>query len=255
MNRVARVFSAGAVSLISLLIAGGMIMLGLFGCGTKKYNVDYCGMKDCFEGAKDSYKAGEEVVVYYGLIATDTDYSFYLDGERINTGYSEGHGFEIKFTMPEHDVELRCESVNSMVYVPPIEPGTLLVDYYKATVATVGGDGYREITLTYYDPVQVQLDVYENYGEDAVEEVTSYLVPYEAAERCINVIYEENLDSWAGRDDLSGITGARYVLNIRREDGEYVRVTSDEMPPDGQRAFDKVYSILCEYLMEEYLIQ
>ena len=110
--------------LIFLLI-GGILMLSLTGCfGGNTYQVDYGGQKDCFTHAKDSYRAGAQVTLYYGLIATDTDYSFYLDGEQISPDYDEKHGFIIRFTMPDHDVKLRVESVNSMEYRPErdVEP-------------------------------------------------------------------------------------------------------------------------------------
>lgn len=90
-------------------------MLGLFGCSAKKYRVDYGGDKDFFKGAKDEYRAGEKVTVYYDLIATDTDYTFLLDGKRINPDYSENKGYIITFKMPEHDVKLTVESRNSMI--------------------------------------------------------------------------------------------------------------------------------------------
>ena len=81
----------------------------------KKYKIDYCGQKSFYKGAKDSYRAGDKVRLYYGMIATDTDYSFFLDGERFSPGYSEKEGFVISFTMPEHDVTLKCTHVNSML--------------------------------------------------------------------------------------------------------------------------------------------
>jgi hypothetical protein len=56
-------------------------------------------------------------VLYFELIATDTDYSFYLDGERINYKYDDRKGFVITFVMPEHNVKLECESHNSMEYI------------------------------------------------------------------------------------------------------------------------------------------
>ena len=224
-------------------------MLGLFGCGAKKYKVDYDGDKDFYEGAKDEYKAGEKVVLYYNFIATDTDYAFYLDDERINTGYSEDRGFIIEFTMPEHDVRLRCESHNSMVYVPPVDPGTLLLDYYEATVATDGGDDSREITLTYYDPVQVKLDVYKD-----ADEPVSYLVPYEAFDDCLGVMYTEGLESWEGMDDLISLDGVRKVVKIRGEYGDYLEVTTDSMPEDGERAFDSIREVLYKYVKEEYRV-
>ena len=98
-------------------------MLLFSGCGAKKFRIDYDGMKDCFTDAKDEYGAGEKVTVYYDLIATDTDYSFYVDGERMNCLYTDGKGYEISFIMPEHDVKVTVEQKNSMIYIPPTESG------------------------------------------------------------------------------------------------------------------------------------
>ena len=50
------------------------------------------------------------------------------------------------------------------------------------------------------------------------------------------------------------MTGARYVLKFRLDDGEYLRVTSEEMPEDGMTAFDKVRSIMTEYMKDEYTL-
>ncbi len=43
---------------ILICALGGVVVLGLSGCFVKKYRVDYCGSKDCYTGAKDSYRAG-----------------------------------------------------------------------------------------------------------------------------------------------------------------------------------------------------
>ena len=94
-------------------------MFCLFGCGKKKYKVDYCGQKDCFTGAEDSYRAGETVRVCYPFIATDTSYSFYLDDEQINTGYSDKEGFIITFIMPARDVKLYVTHRNTMIAPDP----------------------------------------------------------------------------------------------------------------------------------------
>lgn len=105
---------------ILALTLGGCVMFGLSGCFAKKYAVDYCGQKSSYKGAKDSYMAGETVKLVYGMIATDTDYSFYLDDERINPDYdSKTDSYVISFTMPDHDVKLECRSYNSMIYTPP----------------------------------------------------------------------------------------------------------------------------------------
>ena len=69
-----------------------------------------------FENVKDSYHAGETVTVYFPCIATDTDYTFYLNGERFsNYTYDDQKGYVFTFTMPAQDVTLTWESKNSMV--------------------------------------------------------------------------------------------------------------------------------------------
>lgn len=99
------------ISMISMMV----VTLLFTGC-TKKYRVDYCGRKDMFLGARNSYRPGEEVVVYFPYIATDTDYYFYLDDESLNYGYQDGKGIKISFIMPEHDCVLSYETKNSMEY-------------------------------------------------------------------------------------------------------------------------------------------
>ena len=105
-----------------MLMIGGILMLTLFGCGGgNRFRVDYNGRKDAFRGAKDTYRAGQQVTLYYDLIGTDTDYAFFLDGERLQTDYSHQKGYILRFTMPDRDVTLTVESYNSMVFVPPEE--------------------------------------------------------------------------------------------------------------------------------------
>lgn len=80
----------------------------------EKYTVDYCGMKACYTRARDSYKSGEKVLLFYQYVATDTNYGFYLDGERLCCDYHEKRGFIIRFIMPEHNVKLECIAKNVM---------------------------------------------------------------------------------------------------------------------------------------------
>ena len=104
------------VGLFALVLLGCLLLVGLTGCsGGETYQVDYCGSKDCYSNAKDSYRAGTEVTLYFDLVATDTDYSFLLDGEPIHYTYDDQKGFVIQFTMPNHDVKLECDSRNSML--------------------------------------------------------------------------------------------------------------------------------------------
>lgn len=86
--------------------------MGLF---REKYKVDYNGQKFSFKNAKDKYRAGEKVTLYYWLIATDTDYSFSVDGAELSLGYDDNKGYVLSFIMPDHDVSVHCFSRNSML--------------------------------------------------------------------------------------------------------------------------------------------
>ena len=94
-------------------IAIGSISLTTMGCLAKEYKVDYCGQKAAFEGAKDSYAAGTDVKLKYGMIASDTDYYFFVDGKRAKVDYQNGF-FIISFQMPEHDIKVYYHKVNTM---------------------------------------------------------------------------------------------------------------------------------------------
>lgn len=91
------------------------------------YTIDFCGQDydyaneitkngvPQFVPVRKQYKAGEEVVIFYPRIATDTDYSFILDGKQIRPDYQTRKGYIIRFTMPDHNVSLKCISRNSML--------------------------------------------------------------------------------------------------------------------------------------------
>lgn len=103
------------------VIVTAVIIIAIFitGCGKRSYKVDYCGAKDFYANAKDTYKSGEEVELIFELVATDTDYTFYLDGKSENLDvHGTGNGFVIRFTMPDHDVKLNYSEKNSMEYLP-----------------------------------------------------------------------------------------------------------------------------------------
>jgi hypothetical protein len=94
----------------------------LTACAAKTYEVDYCGEQQMYDGAKDSYAPGKEVTLRYTLIASDTSYAFYLDGEELDVEYDSNKGYFIRFTMPDHDVRLECMTKNTMAdQIPTLE--------------------------------------------------------------------------------------------------------------------------------------
>lgn len=109
-------FSKNTIAVLGVLILLVMAVFIFLRCFRESYAVDYCGEKECYEGAKDTYPVGAKVKLCYGLIATDTDYSFYLDEQPLQYEYDSEKGFIIRFTMPNHDVKLECVVNNSMAY-------------------------------------------------------------------------------------------------------------------------------------------
>ena len=107
-----RLRQGAALFLILALMSG---VTAMSGCGRAKYTVDYCGQKSGYRGAKDTYRAGQTVRLYYDEVGTDTDYTFLLDGENLNCTYRPSRGFLIRFVMPAHDVTLQCDAQCSMV--------------------------------------------------------------------------------------------------------------------------------------------
>lgn len=74
------------------------------------YNVDYCGQKASYSGAKDAYSANEEVTLYYNHTEKDMEYSFYLNDELLDCSLEDGKGYAVCFTMPDKDVKLECKA-------------------------------------------------------------------------------------------------------------------------------------------------
>lgn len=102
---------------IFILFTGVLMIMSLLACGNKyKLHLDGYG----FESPKTTYADGEPVTVYYSMIATDTDYSFFLDCDDVELAqtYDNQHGYVLKSIMPAHDVTVSVKSRNSMEYIP-----------------------------------------------------------------------------------------------------------------------------------------
>jgi len=208
-------------------------MLALFGCSSKEYRLVFNGCENDFAGVKDHYKEGDEVEIAFPVIATDTDYSFSVDGEGFSPDYDPSRGFVLRFVMPARDVEIGVTRENTMLFVP--QEDVLLLDYYDAAVATVGGDGYRELTLTRTAGGGVRLDVYEqSFGEEASH--SSFDIPEEAVDACFQAVDLDALRAWASCENGVGLTGAVTVVKFREPDGSYVRASTENMPPDADRS-------------------
>ena len=127
----------------------------------------------------------------------------------------------------------------------------MLIDYYSATVATVGGDRSYEAVLYEYSDTEAKLVIYQNYpgGEEMYSD--TYIVPYEAVERCYKLIEESKLAEWNAIYPDIPLTGAVTVCKFRGADGEYVRVSTDAMPDNGRGILDSIGAVMSSYVKNE----
>lgn len=130
---------------------------------------------------------------------------------------------------------------------------TMLVDYFRATKATVSGDGYHELVLSTTDkPYEIRLDEYQK-TEDSDEICTSYIVPFEAVEKCFNVINKNKLSEWNKLTYPMSLDGANIVCKFYHT-GNHMLVSTDAMPKNGEEVFNEIYQVMKEYVCCDYLI-
>ncbi|MBR6801244.1 MAG: hypothetical protein IKM61_05805 [Eubacteriaceae bacterium] len=235
---------------IFIAIVSCLCIAALFSCSKNRFTVDYCGQKELFKNAKDSYKAGTRVKLYFDMIATDTDYRFYVDGaspEKVY--YDEQKGYVIEFTMPAKDITVDVETKNSMTYVPEFNEGLLLVNYYTRTISA--DDNYS----TYEIVLKEENNEYliDEYSYDPENPIAVYSASNEVYERCMDVFDEYEMNKWQKREDLTSLEGKYIVVKIY--DGkQHLRFTTDEIPSDGEEVFEKIRSILSEYMTKDNLL-
>ena len=127
----------------------------------------------------------------------------------------------------------------------------MLIDYYTATVATVGGDRHYELVLSRVaGSDNIRLDVYS--GDEGEDEIcVSYSVPTKAVDDCYELINRYEFRDWHKMNDLVGITGAVSVCRFRDVDGTYIRVSTESMPEDGRSQIDEIRAVIERYINDD----
>lgn len=154
-----------------LLLLTGVLAAGLLGCSGKRYHVDYHGQEYAFTGAKKTYAAGQKVKLVFGMFATDTDYSFHVVGAEHTAQWEPEDGFVIRFTMPEHDVEVYYDSCNTMTVLGyDMEPSRRIYLIQEEDWETPDGVVSMRATEFFADRLTVVIrngtDAAVSFGED-----------------------------------------------------------------------------------------
>ena len=148
-----------------------------------------------------------------------------------------------------------CAESGTEDFSQDITSGTMLIDYYYADKSAAGGDGYTEMVLYATDNKdQLRLSVYSKENESEYESCTEYLVPYEVAENCYKAIKKHRLDCWNGMKNSVSLDGTLVVCKYY-SNGEYIRVSTEEMPENGETVLKNISDIMSEFINTDYMIE
>lgn len=234
---------------VTVIVILSVLFFVLSSCKAEKYHV-ICST-GVFENVKNSYKAGQQVKIYFPYVATDTDYSFHLDGERIRpSDYSDSKGYTISFVMPSHDVELTYNSKNSMEYTPVAEDvpeNTLLFSYTKKVYSPEGDSTYKLTVKTTDSPEEHLMTVQTEDGNKQLYSIPRF--PYQSVYTYISNI---NISDWNSMAEYECLDGMKVSISVFC-DGEYVNVSTDRMPSGGEQVLNYIHSHFADYMTEQYL--
>jgi hypothetical protein len=108
--------------------------------------------------------------------------------------------------------------------------GTLLFDYYSAPLAIIGDCNYQEITIN-----QVGDKFYLNvYSGSRTKGTTTSHQAYDAdssiLKQVVQVVKQYKMADWNNTVDVTGMTGALYVVKFRGPDFKLIRVSTERFP-------------------------
>ena len=117
----------------------------------------------------------------------------------------------------------------------------LVFYYYEAVTGTVGGDHSKSYHLYKYNGTELVLSTEEHDTDDNV--TSNYrLIPASTLDDCMKVVkkYKMGKGKWING---IGITGGYYSAGFYKKD-EWIKVTSSNMPDNGQEALNAIRKII-----------
>lgn len=133
--------------------------------------------------------------------------------------------------------------------------GKILIDYYDKICGTPTDLGYFEMVIMDYDGKYI-LEYYKQDEGMKEPNLTKFLVDKNLIDEVYNVIKKNKMDYWNSlpRDKVSPICGKYYVCKFLNYN-ELIRVSSDKMPEDGDKAFILIKKILLNSINENNRIK
>ena len=247
------------IVIIAAVAVGVATLIGtLSSSDGEKYKMEY-DSKGLYRGAKDSYKAGQKVTLRFPYVATDTSYSFYLNGKAIDKTYSDLGGYKLEFVMPPYDAKLECVTRNDMGYTPPEEgvEESLLYEYYSATAATPDGKAETYSIALYYISETDSEGNTEDRTElrvsktniDGTTEENVYDARLYGSYECDLIADEYHMHGWDTMRNTISEDGMLVAVKFKTGTG-YIRVSNECMPENGREGMGKMRMILEGYMTE-----
>ena len=148
--------------------------------------------------------------------------------------------------------EPASEADGSVAYASPVqlpeEADVMVLDYFEGMQGTED-ESYEEFVLYTTDDPSVLL--LRHYAADAEgeETVTEYHVSCHAAEICYTIMENYDMHHWEEMDDTVSLDGVLRSCKFY-EDGEYVRVSTEQMPENGETGLDEIRLTLQDYMIQ-----
>lgn len=129
---------------------------------------------------------------------------------------------------------------------------TLLVDYCKRRVGTVGGNGYTEFVLYKDEDSGIfQIHTYEKYDWMEEESHKAYKTDEQAAKEITTLIEEKKIHKLEGKDGIP-LCGGSEVLKFWKGN-RLVRITSDNLPQGKTGILSEIGALMMSKQGEEIL--
>ena len=131
-------------------------------------------------------------------------------------------------------------------FEPETPNTTIVADFCKRTVATVGGDGYSETILYRCEDGSEQIDFYSEYeNQRKYHKINKLDKPI--SDLVIKKAEELGFKDWKPEDCMPGMCGGVVIFKYFK-DGEMIRVTSERAPGDGVSKMYEMNNFICSFI-------
>lgn len=126
----------------------------------------------------------------------------------------------------------------------------MIINYYSKTYSLDKYDSHEMVLSTTSDSSKIRLEIYKKVDNNAETKTTVYL-PNTVIDDCMKWIKECKMNTW--NQDSQGISlDGKLMVCKFYFNGEYIRVSTDCMPENGEQMIEKVANIISKHVSQKY---